>query len=103
MATANASVDTARWMPRSRSAGSPTSTATAAPTRPMSGATRARSRPHSAAALAPRAAPMATMAIWPRETCPAQPVTIAMDRVITAKISTAPALSVLPGSPTQGR
>ena len=67
------------------------------------GSTSARSRPQSVVALAPSAPPIATKPIWPSDTCPAQPVRIVIERLTIAKISTAAALSVLPGRPIHGR
>ena len=60
VASANASVVTARYRPRRRSAGSPTTRRRRAPARPISGMASARSRCQSVADLAPSAAPMAT-------------------------------------------
>ena len=77
-----ARVLTARYRPRTRRAGSPTSTATTAVTAPAKGIRR------TSGTLAPRwaaiRAPTATRPNWPSDTWPAQPVSTVRDRAITA-------------------
>ncbi|CAB5065737.1 unannotated protein [freshwater metagenome] len=84
---------TARYRPRRRSAGSPTSTATKAPITPATTIEVSGSQPCSTVAQAPTEAPTPTKAICPSDTCPAQPVSTTTDRPIIAKITMTPALN----------
>ena len=88
VASANASVATARYGPFKRSVGRPTSVATTAPQIPAKGSAADRSQCQVATATAPATAPTATNAICPSETWPAQPVRTTIERVTRQKQAT---------------
>ena len=67
-ASDTASVVTARYNPRRRSAGRPTSTATRAPTGPAMTIDTNGSQPRSTVHHAPIAPPAPTKTIWPSDT-----------------------------------
>ena len=84
VATANASVVTARKSPRIRSAGSPMMIDATAPTAPARRKLRNGSRCQWTFAAPAAAAPIATNATWPRLISPAQPVRITSETAMIA-------------------
>ena len=93
-ARANTRVVTARYSPRRRNAGNPTTNAAAAPAAPPASSARVMSAFQFSVHFALTAAPMATNAIWPSEIWPAQPESTTSDRPITANTTTAVALMI---------
>ena len=89
MATAKASVVTARNSPFTRKAGSPTRTATTAPAAAEAPMVRNRSRFARAIRLAATTPPTPTMPAWPRLTVPLQPVRTTSDRAAIPRSSVA--------------
>ncbi len=78
MTNENANVVTAKASPRSRRPGMPSSAATTAPA--IAAEIRATSKkPVRSATTTDATAPMPAKAYWPRESCPARPVTTLTD------------------------
>src|SRR5256885_9159275 len=102
MATAKASVVTARNRPFTRNAGRPMSTATAAPAAAEAAMVRNRSRLALAIRLAATTPPTPTMPAWPRLTVPLQPVSTTSDSAAIPRISVALTRFVWLGRATGG-
>ena len=88
--------------PPARAAGSPTTTATAAPTRPPKSSASPRSRPADWVIQPPAAPPMAAKAICPRLTWPAQPVRSTSEIATVAMIAVSVAMESFPADSSSG-